>query len=124
MLTFLIRKPQVPQATPEDIYSNAIGLLFPDNVLTYHGDPGSYVTYLSKRFGNIELNLVDPYDHGEHVLFAHHIWNSGIQMAEFISQANDPSRVEKDGRWNVEGEQVLELGAGALRVPSCSEDTG
>ncbi len=122
MLTFLIRKPEVAQITPEDIHSNAIGLLFPDNVLTYHGDPGSYVTYVSKRFGNIELNLVDPYDHGEHVLFAHHIWNSGIQMAEFISQANDPGNVENDGRWNVEGEQVLELGAGALRVSWCFGD--
>lgn len=113
MLTFLIRKPQPADTTPEEIYSNAVGLLFPDNVLTYHGDPGSCVTYLSKRFGNIELSLVDPYDHGEHVLFAHHIWNSGIQMAEFISQANDPMKTEKVGRWNVAGEQILELGAGA-----------
>lgn len=112
-MTFLIRRPQVVDPTPEEIYSNAIGLLFPDNVLTYHGDPGSYVTYLSKRFGNVKLNLVDPYNHGEHVLFAHHIWNSGIQMAELISQAHDPLKVENDGRWSVEGEQVLELGAGA-----------
>ena len=124
MLTFLIRRPPVADPTPEDIYSNAIGLLFPDNVLTYHGDPGSHVTYLSKRFGNIELDLVDPYDHGEHVLFAHHIWNSGIQMAEFISQANDPAKPEKDGRWNVEGEQVLELGAGAFRVSWYIEGVG
>ena len=113
MLTFLIRTPQVNHTDPEEIHTNAVGLLLPDNVLTYHGDPGSHVTYLSKRFGNIELNLVDPLDHEEHRLFAHHIWNSGIQLAEFISQASDKAKMEKDGRWNVEGEQVLELGAGA-----------
>ena len=95
MLTFLVRTAQVPVEQPDDVYSSAVGLLFPDNIRTFHGDPGSYVTYLSKRFGDIKL-----------------IWNSGIQMAEFISQASDEAKDEKDERWNVEGETVLELGAG------------
>ena len=112
MLTFLVRKPQVQEPSSEEIYENAVGLLFPDNVRTYHGDPGSSVTYLSKRFGEIELKLSDPHDQDEHVLFAHHIWNSGIQMSEFISQANDPTRDTRDIRWNVGGEKVLEMGAG------------
>ena len=113
MLTFLIRKPEIPTNTPEVIYSNAVGLLFPDNVRTYHGDAGSHITYVSKRFGDIELGLVDPYDQGEHVLFAHHVWNAGLQMAEFISRANERGREGGDLRWNVEGEKVLEVGAGA-----------
>ena len=117
MLTFLIRRPEDSGPHPEDHFDNAIGLLFPDNVRTYHGDPGSHVTYLSKRFGDIELNLSDPhgdpYNQTDHLLFAHHLWNSGIQMSEFISQANDPKRDDRDGRWNVEGEKVLEVGAGA-----------
>ena len=112
MLTFLIRKPPVPTEEPEDIYSNAVGLLFPDNVKTFHGDAGSHVIYLSKRFGDIKLNLADPHGQEDHVLFAHHLWNSGIQMAELISQATDPSVKSKDDRWNVTGEKVLELGAG------------
>ena len=113
MLTFRIRKPQIPDTSPEDIYSNAVGLLFPDNVRTYHGDAGSHVTYVSKRFGDLELSLVDPYDQGEHVLFAHHVWNSGIQMAEFISQAGPVANQEEKSKWCVEGEKILELGAGA-----------
>lgn len=112
MLTSLLRTSKLAVEQPEDIYSNAVGLFCPDNVRTFHGDPGSQVTYVSKRFGDLILNLSDPPNQAEHVLFAHHIWNSGIQMAEFISQANDDTFVEKDSRWNVTGETVLEVGAG------------
>lgn len=68
---------------------------------------------MSKRFGKIKLNLAPSYEQQEHVLFAHHIWNAGIQMAEFISLATDDEVGEKDRRWGVAGETVLELGAGA-----------
>lgn len=114
MLTFKIRLPEVP-VSAEDIYSNAVGLLFPDNLRTFHGDPGSHITYVSKRFGDMELSLVDPHDQDERVLFAHHIWNSGIQMAEFISDASDPTTKEggeRDRRCDVNGRNVLELGSG------------
>ena len=113
MLTFLVRKSHDFEPPSEGIHEDAVGLLIPDNVRTYHGDPGSSITYLSKRFGGLELHLSDPLEQSEHVLFAHHIWNSGIQMSEFISQANDPMKDARDGRWNVAGEKVLELGAGA-----------
>lgn len=116
MLTFKIRLPEVPAPPSEDIYSNAVGLLFPDNVRTFHGDPGSHITYLSKRFGEMQLSLVDPHDQDEHVRFAHHIWNSGIQMAEFISDGSDLAKKqeegERDARWDVTGHSVLELGSG------------
>ena len=113
MLTFKIRLPEVPNPPAEYIYSNAVGLLFPDNVRTFHGDPGSHITYLSKRFGEMKLSLVDPHDQDEHVLFAHHIWNSGIQMAEFISDCSDHAKEEeRDSRWDVTGHSVLELGSG------------
>ena len=115
MLTFLIRTPELPVEPPEDVYSDAVGLLFPDNLRTCHGDAGSHVTYLSKRFGDMKLHLADPLKEEDRTLFAHFIWNSGIQMAEFISQANDPTKNERDIRWNVEGETVLELGAGAYK---------
>lgn len=111
MLTFKIRVPEVPDSSAEHIHSDAVGLLLPDNVRTCHGDPGSHVTYLSKRFGNIKLSLVDPYSQDERLLFAHRIWNSGIQMAEFIGEAGHES--EMYDRWKVEGHSVLELGAGA-----------
>lgn len=108
MLTFKIHLPEVPNPPAE----NAVGLLFPDNVRTFHGDPGSHITYLSKRFGEMKLSLVDPHDQDERVLFAHHIWNSGIQMAEFISDAGDLIKEERDVRWDVNGHSVLELGSG------------
>ena len=115
MLTFKIRLPEIPVAA-EEIYSDAVGLLFPDNLQTFHGEPGSHVTYLSKRFGDMKLSLVDPHDEDERVLFAHHIWNSGIQMAEFISDATDPTKGGgRGGRWDVTGQSVLELGSGAWR---------
>lgn len=114
MLTFKIRLPEVPVSSAEDIYSNAVGFLFPDNLRTFHGDPGSHITYLSKRFGDMKLGLVDPHDQDTRVLFAHHIWNSGIQMAEFISDASDPAKEgDRDSRWDVTGHSVLELGSGA-----------
>lgn len=112
MLTFKIRLPEVANPPAEEVYSKAVGLLFPDNVRTFHGDPGSHITYLSKRFGEMKLSLVDPHDQDEHALFAHHIWNSGIQMAEFISDAGDPTKEERDARWDVTGHSVLELGSG------------
>ncbi|KAL6713298.1 hypothetical protein ACLMJK_008763 [Lecanora helva] len=112
MLTFLIRKPEIPNPSPEDNNENAVGLLFRDNVRTFHGDAGSHVTYLSSRFGDIKLSLSEPNNQDEHTLFAHHIWNSGIQMSEFISNANYEKSLHEDKRWNVEGEKVLELGSG------------
>ena len=117
MLTFKIRRPE-PDPPPEESSSNAVGLLLPDNLRTFHGDPGSHVTYLSKRFGEIKLSLVDPRDEKERVLFAQHIWNSGIQMAEFISEAGDLTKDEeqqRDSRWDVTGHSVLELGSGAWK---------
>ena len=113
MLTFLVRKPEIPDPAPENNFENAVGLLFPDNVQTFHGDAGSRLSYLSKRFGDIELSLSCPDDQNEHLLFAHHIWNSGIQLSEFISQANDPALDSHDSQWNVKGERVLDVGAGA-----------
>ena len=114
MLTFKIRLPEAPVSSATEIYSSAVGLLFPDNLRTFHGDPGSHITYLSRRFGDMKLSLVDPHDQDERVLFAHHIWNSGIQMAEFISDASDSAKAEgRDGRWDVTGHSLLELGSGA-----------
>ena len=112
MLTSLIRLPKLPpdpRFAVEDIYSSSLTTLFSNDVQTQHGDAGSYVIYKSKRFGDLELRLTDPSLDYERQLFAHSVWNAGVQMAEYISGC----AVGADKRsWNVTGHKVLELGAG------------
>lgn len=107
MLTYLLRASEIPSSSPSEAQSNAVGLPIPDNIKTFHGSPGKSIIYSSRRFGDINLQLSEPENKDEHRFFAHHIWNSGIQLAEFISDA------QADGRWSVVNESVLELGAGA-----------
>lgn len=93
---------------PEDIFAAAPGLIFTDDLRNSHGDPGSTIVYKSKRFGSIELKTADPQAEDERQLFSHYLWNAGIKLAEIISQHS-----VQNGEWTVEGEKVLELGAGA-----------
>lgn len=90
---------------PEDIFASAPGLLYPDDTRNQHGDPGSTIVYKSATFGNIELKTADPKGEGERQLFSHYLWNSGIKLANLISIQEEPI-------WAVEGQSVLELGAG------------
>ena len=96
---------------PEDIFASAPGLIFTDDLRNQHGDPDSTIIYKSRRFGDIELTTASPAREQERQLFAHYLWNTGIKLAELISQMEDP-------RWNVEDERVLELGAGARACKS------
>lgn len=93
---------------PEDIFAAAPGLIFTDDLRNTHGNPDETIVYKSRRFGNIELKTADPEDVNERQLFSHYLWNASIKAAELIS--NDE---EENGVWNVKGEKVLELGAGA-----------
>lgn len=92
-----------------DIFASAPGLIFPDDLRNTHGDPGSVIVYKSPRFGNIELRTADPEGEAERQLFSHYLWNAGIHLANLISN-------EGDSKWNVQGERVLELGAGKIVV--------
>jgi len=108
MLSSLIRLPPPPSdPSIEDIFSCALGLIFTDDLQNQHGNPGSTVIYKSKRFGDIELQLTDPEGEDSRKLFSQYLWNASVQVAEFISAEDG-----QDDRWNVEGERVLELGAG------------
>lgn len=89
---------------PEDIFASAPGLIFTDDLRNLHGDPDSVVVYRSERFGGIELRTADPEGEKERRLFSHYVWNASILLAELISGG--------DGVWQVEGERVMELGAG------------
>lgn len=90
---------------PEDILAAAPGLIFPDDSRNVHGDANSIIIYKSPRFGNIELRTADPEREEERQLFGHYLWNAGIKMANLVSE-------RRGSKWSVEGEKVLELGAG------------
>ena len=117
---------EAPDPSAEDIFSSALDLIFPDDTSTLHGDPGSLVTYKSKRFGDIELRLSRPETEEDRRLFGQYLWNAEVLLAEFVSDTNVVSRCVvsdgdggktnssgmRDSWWNVVGEKVLELGAG------------
>lgn len=107
-LTSLVRLPEDAGTDPEDIFESGVEQLFTDATRALHGQPGQNVVYLSNKFGEISLGLVDPQDRDERNLFAHHLWNSAILLAEYISGENDSASKE----WDLKDETVLELGAG------------
>ncbi|SLM35595.1 S-adenosyl-L-methionine-dependent methyltransferase-like [Lasallia pustulata] len=107
MLGSLVRLPPPPTDVDipvGDIFSSALGLIFTDDLCNQHGDPGSSVIYKSRNYGDIELRLTDPAGEDRRKLFSQYLWNAGVQMAEYLG--------EERGRWSVEGQKVLELGAG------------
>jgi hypothetical protein len=93
---------------PEDIFASAPGFLFTDDLTNSHGAPEAIIQYQNKRFGNIELQTADPDGEQERTLFSHYLWNAGLKLGELISHADQ----QEDMRWNVEGDRVMELGAG------------
>ena len=119
MLTSLIRLPKIPpdpRFAVEDIYSSSLGTLFPNDAQTQHGDAGSYVIYKSSRFGDLELRLTDPVVDEDRWLFAHSLWNASVQAAEFISGCATGLSKGEIRSWDVTGQKVLELGAGACAL--------
>jgi len=89
----------------EDIFAYAPGLIFTDDLRVSHGDRGSIIVYESTRFGPIRLRTAEPANEHDRQLYSHYLWNSAIKMANLVADRQHPG-------WNVEGERVLELGAG------------
>lgn len=87
MLGNLIHVAEIPNPSAEDIFSSAMGLLFPDDTSALHGDPGSLVTYKSERFGDIELRLSRLETEDDRRLFAQYLWNGGVLLAEIIGSS-------------------------------------
>jgi nicotinamide N-methyltransferase len=135
MLSSLLRaRPKLASTIPdpEDIFQSSLGLIFTDDLQNQHGDPGTIVQYRSNGYGDLEFDVADPSGEVERTKFAHYLWNAGVLMGEVIGGEGKNSRVVdeqwgvrrfKDGRtwwlreeeadaWKVNGEKVLELGAG------------
>lgn len=118
-LTDLIKiVPPDSEETVEDIFAAAPGFLFTDDLRNQHGDAGDVIIYKSARFGDLSLLTSDPSGEDERRLFSHYLWNAGVLMAERVSGQRMLSDGERD-EWSVEGQSVLELGAGAMpkRIP-------
>ena len=99
MLTSLIRTPPsktAPTSSKDILDETSLTLFYPDAQRTFHGDPGSKIIYASKVYGDITLRLVDPQGRDERWLFAHHLWNSSVLLAELISDEAVQAIDEKD----------------------------
>ncbi|RDW57534.1 putative nicotinamide N-methyltransferase [Aspergillus mulundensis] len=126
---------------PEDVFTAFISHLFPDDAPQFHGDPGQHLLYSSPRYGELEIMVpsypsqsrsgelsqtvaeglprsdghANPIEEGRK-LFAHFLWSAGIVVAEGIEQADESEDKLSNADykiWKVQGEKVLELGAGA-----------
>ncbi|KAF8466942.1 hypothetical protein BDZ91DRAFT_793931 [Kalaharituber pfeilii] len=97
-----------PETALEDVnslnyFEDSLYAIFADTQ-NQHGDPGEMVVYRCEEyFGkDIKLGLPNPKKE-DNKLFAHFLWNAGVQAAEMIASRE----------YVVKGESVLELGAGA-----------
>lgn len=117
--------------SPEDILDSSLGSIFTDDLLNQHGDDANtLIVYKSARFGDLEFRTADVNGEEERRKFAHYLWNAGVLVGEVVG--GRPGKdgegrkgdgweeggwwigEEEEGTWSVEGETVLELGAGAL----------
>ncbi|KAL4808902.1 hypothetical protein BDV18DRAFT_157841 [Aspergillus unguis] len=126
---------------PEDLFASFIRIpnLLPDDLPHTHGEPGQLLLYSSPRYGDVRI-MVPSYPDQEdkdalppgdstnngtqqsRSLWAHFLWVAGLVVAEGIERADSGSQSEGDddddddddaAMWKVQGEEVLELGAGA-----------
>lgn len=119
-----------------DIFASALSTVFPDDTRNQHGDPGATVMYTPSRASRlwgreVKLSVCEPERDEERRLFAHYLWNAGVWLGERVAggegreldgegEDGDGGEEEMEGTdcgrwegWSVEGETVLELGAGA-----------
>ncbi|KAH7382201.1 putative methyltransferase-domain-containing protein [Pyrenochaeta sp. MPI-SDFR-AT-0127] len=101
-----LRRPASAPLEPEDIFGSSLGSIFTDDLQNQHGDdPETVILYRSAKYGELEFRTADVNCEEQRRKFAHYLWNAGVLMGELVS-----GREEK--RWRVQGETVLELGAG------------
>jgi hypothetical protein len=125
-----LRHPTSHVLEPEDIFGSTLGSIFTDDLQNQHGDdPDTIIVYKNARHGELEFRIADVNGEEQRTKFAHYLWNAGILMAELIG-GRPEGREEEEGEgwkegewwigeeeekfWGVQGERVLELGAGAL----------
>lgn len=130
-----IRRPEGKDLDPEDIFGSSLGGVFTDDLQNQHGDdPDTVIVYKNARHGNLEFRTADINGEEERRKMAHYLWNAGVLMAELVGGRPDEGQAvpidvfgnegwkngewwiskEEEKAWSVEGQSVIELGAGAL----------
>jgi hypothetical protein len=136
-----LRRPLTTPLTPEDIFGSSLGGIFTDDLQNQHGDdPETTILYKNARYGELEFRTADVNGEEQRRKFAHYLWNAGVLMGELVGGRPREDDGEEEGkgqgggdgvedgwrngewwvdgeeekRWSVEGETVLELGAGGL----------
>lgn len=119
---------------PEDFLGESLGVIFPDDVLTNHGEASNSLRYSSPYLPkSFYIRLADPDTEDDRRLFSHYLWNASLMLAEFIEAGTLDVQLPKrlgceggaalvDGRFgenqfDVRGLSTIELGAGTA-LPS------
>ncbi|GAA5901319.1 hypothetical protein JCM6882_007746 [Rhodosporidiobolus microsporus] len=85
-----------------DLFADALSTIF-DEHMPAQGDPGRIFTYSPPSSTGLSPLTCRIPPQQVNSLFAHHVWSAGLRMADVLAE----------GKVKVEGEDVLELGAGA-----------
>ncbi|BGP48953.1 hypothetical protein JCM10450v2_004832 [Rhodotorula kratochvilovae] len=85
-----------------DFFADSLESLY-DHHVPAHGDPLQLYTYTPPASTSLAPVTIRLPPQAVNSLFAHHVWNAELRMSDLLAT----------GELNVEGEDVLELGAGA-----------
>ncbi|KAK6833706.1 nicotinamide N-methyltransferase [Apiospora arundinis] len=74
-----------PADEPEDYLSDSLGAIFPDDVTNSHGDPNQSLLYTSPYLPKpLEVQVADPIETKDRLLFSHYLWNASLLLAELV----------------------------------------
>ncbi|KAK8101228.1 Nicotinamide N-methyltransferase [Apiospora kogelbergensis] len=74
-----------PADEPEDYLSDSLGAIFPDDVTNSHGSPDQSLLYTSPYLPKpLEVQVADPIETRDRLLFSHYLWNASLLLAELV----------------------------------------
>jgi EEF1A N-terminal glycine/lysine methyltransferase len=118
-----------PGTEPEDYLAEAMGVIFPDEIMNQHGDTEHDLEYRSPHLPKpLHIKLADPVKDEDRLLFGHYLWNASLLLAEFVEAGclglelspalgTAVGRAVTEARFDVRTLKTLELGAGTA-LPS------
>ncbi|KAH6626821.1 hypothetical protein B0J18DRAFT_151322 [Chaetomium sp. MPI-SDFR-AT-0129] len=106
---------------PEDFFSAALGVIFPDDIANCHGDSNHpNLVYKSSHLPNaIRLVLPELAGQEAQALFSHYLWNASLLLAELIEAGSLGTQIQWNSQiappvaeFDISGLSTIELGAG------------